>query len=1045
MLEFIYKTMIREKMLALLKVRSDEIWMVALMAILFLCVQAGQGIGENAAFALFLSRVDVERLPYMYMGLGGVVFIASLAYSAGLTRFQNASVVVMLLVGAAFLFLVEWLGIIFINNSASYPILWLTTYGMSVILGTLLWMVAGEVCDARQAKRLFPLFTSMGILGSVFGNSITGIVAKLAGTESLIVVYAALLAAGFLLTRVITRKFFKEEMAVEMKFSLLDDIRAGYNLVRASQLFRLVAISSILYSLLYFTVDFPFSEIVSNRFLNDAAGLAGFKGTFTSITTVITFLVSLFLANRTYTRLGIVNSILLMPLTYVIGFIVFFISFRFEVAVGARLLQLVVLGGLMGTAWNALFNVAPPERRGQILAFNNGVPAQIGVVLSGVMIILSKQVLRTQDILLLGAFFALISVYLTVKMRPAYGTALLDALRAGRVDVFSDDDDAFSGYKEDPAAIQVILQALHDRKPVTRRLAAEMLARTGNVLAVPDLIERLSDEDASVRAAATQALADLDAKPAFGTMMLGLDDLDDTVRERTLASLPKLDVAPTPELTRTLERLLEDPNIGIRARAAMVLIHLGEGENSQALLTKLLRHEEVHTRRAALAAIRDIVQNTKNQFPFKIEAVLDVVDDPVAVVRREAIQVAALLDGDTVYEAIARHLSDEDAGVRKAASESLKQAWTKSRSAVISILEHGSGLTISAALDAIPQGDDDLLIQLRGFIQHEVSNIRYYRSMIDSVPRAGRATALLIEALHHRELDCEERLMKAVGLFGNVHALELIRRSMHAGDASTRAAALEALETLGDKRITREVLPILDRGGVFLKDNDDKMDTARVVEILLAQDDPWVRALGTYVVHELKMKSFIPALRKMLFDPVPLVQDAARSSIARMDGTVIMKPIKNLKTLKTLSAMDRILLLREVPIFSGLEPEDLEKVAEVAEEQLFSDQSLLCREGEPGKALFIIATGSVDVLKKSGSKETMLATRAAGEFVGEMAILESAPRSATLRARGDVRVLILDGDAFNTILQDRPQVAISVLKRMSTRVRELNEKVGMAG
>ena len=75
----------------------------------------------------------------------------------------------------------------------------------------------------------------------------------------------------------------------------------------------------------------------------------------------------------------------------------------------------------------------------------------------------------------------------------------------------------------------------------------------------------------------------------------------------------------------------------------------------------------------------------------------------------------------------------------------------------------------------------------------------------------------------------------------------------------------------------------------------------------------------------------------------------------------------------------------------------------------------------------------------------MLATRAAGEFVGEMAILESAPRSATLRARGDVRVLILDGDAFNTILQDRPQVAISVLKRMSTRVRELNEKVGMAG
>jgi CRP-like cAMP-binding protein len=158
-----------------------------------------------------------------------------------------------------------------------------------------------------------------------------------------------------------------------------------------------------------------------------------------------------------------------------------------------------------------------------------------------------------------------------------------------------------------------------------------------------------------------------------------------------------------------------------------------------------------------------------------------------------------------------------------------------------------------------------------------------------------------------------------------------------------------------------------------------------------------------------------------------------------------MKAIKNLKTLKTLSALDRMLLLREVPIFSNLDPVDLEKIADVAEEQLFSDQSLICSEGEPGNTMFIIATGTVDVVKRSGTGETVLATRSVGEFVGEMAILESAPRSATLRAQGNVRVLVIDGDAFNTILHDRPQVAVSVLKHMSTRVRELNERVGMAG
>ena len=317
--------------------------------------------------------------------------------------------------------------------------------------------------------------------------------------------------------------------------------------------------------------------------------------------------------------------------------------------------------------------------------------------------------------------------------------------------------------------------------------------------------------------------------------------------------------------------------------------------------------------------------------------------------------------------------------------------------------------------------------------------------MIDSVPRKGRATFLLLEALRHRELGCEERLMKAVGLFGNPRALELIRRSLNAGNTSTRAAALEALETLGDKRITREVLPILDRGGMFSTDDGEKMDASRVVEILFAQDDPWVRALGTYVVQELNLGHFTSSLRKLLFDPVLLVQDAARTAIARMDGTVIMKPVRNLKTLKTLSALDRVLLLRDVPIFSKLDPLDLAKIAEVAEEQLFSNESLLCREGEPGTAMFIIATGTVNVLKRTGAQEAVLATRTVGDFVGEMAIIESAPRSATLQAKGDVRALVIEGDAFNAILHDRPEVAISVLKHMSTVVRDLNEKVGRTG
>jgi HEAT repeat protein/ATP/ADP translocase len=1029
----------KDQLVTFLKIRPEETRMAGLVAMLFLFVQAGQGMGENAAFALFLSSINVDFLPYMYMGLGGVVFLASIAFSASLSRFQNSHVVTYLLGGSALFFGIEWAAIVLFRQAFSYPVLWLTTYGMAVVMGTLVWTIAGEVCDARQAKRLFPLFTSMGILGSVLGNLLTGAIASLMGAESLILVYAFLLGAAFLLVREIAGSYFKSKAKSESAFSLVKDLRSGYDFVISSQLFRLIAISSILYSVLFFTVDFPFSERISDTYLNDAAGLAGFKGLFTSVTTAVTFLVSLFLANRLYTRLGIVNSVLIMPITYIVAFGLFFISFNFWGAVVARFGQLVILGGLAGTAWTALFNVVPPERRGQVLAFNNGVPAQIGVVLSGLLILLSRQLLDTQDILLLGAFVAVITTVMTIKMRSAYGDALLDALRAGRTEVFSDEDESFMGYKDDPGALQVILKTMHDPRPDTRRLAAEMLGRMGSMMAVPDLIERLGDDNSFVRAAATSALADLGAKAALKELILGLDDPDDLVREETLAALPKLGIDSSPELVRKLELMLKDKNFNIGSHAAVALMYLGEVEAARSFLIKLLESGDVEMRVSALDGIAHIAGAMDGVFPIPPDFILEVLDDPSPQVRRDALHVLFVLNVTTTLEPVLPCLADEDVGVKKNASQLLKQAWPESKAGIVRILEEMNQRSLDAALDAIPPGVPEVLDVLREYIRREVNNISYLRSLANSFTNGGQVVALLVATLRHRESLSEERLIKAVGLFGNRRALDIVRKSLNAGDTGTRAAALEALETLGDPLITRDVLPILDQGGVFILNNERKLDASVEIGGLLESRDYWLRAISARVVAELELTDYVPTLRKMKSDPITLVQHAAMDALAGLDDGATMK------TLRTLSTLDRILLMREIPMFSGLSPEDLERIAEVAVEQLFPSKSVICQEGEPGDALYIIVHGDVNVLKRTESDQTVLAVRRDGEFVGEMAILESSIRSATLEADTDVRMLVLDGDSFKAILRDRPEVAISVLQRMSRRVRELNELVGGVG
>ena len=103
--------MLKAKVVTLLKIRPEETRMVTLMAVLFLVVQAGQGFGDTAAFALFVSQ-NVDRLPYMYVPLGLIVFLVSMGYTASLGRFQNANVVLWFLAGFAVLLLGEWIAIV---------------------------------------------------------------------------------------------------------------------------------------------------------------------------------------------------------------------------------------------------------------------------------------------------------------------------------------------------------------------------------------------------------------------------------------------------------------------------------------------------------------------------------------------------------------------------------------------------------------------------------------------------------------------------------------------------------------------------------------------------------------------------------------------------------------------------------------------------------------------------------------------------------------------------------------------------------------------
>ncbi|MDP8959200.1 MAG: MFS transporter, partial [Actinomycetota bacterium] len=579
-------------MAAFLAMRPGEERLVAWMAALFISTQAGHGLGANTGDALFFVRFGVEFLPYMILASGGVVMVSMVAYGAGLARVGGRRFLPPLAWGLALVLAAERLAV-GLDLAAVYALIWLTEQLVIMLTFMMMWNAAGEACDARQAKRLFPLFASAGIAGGMVGNLITGPLAVAIGTQNILLVHAGLLIGVGVLSAGVAARFFAPPQPT-VSSSALSDLKAGYQVTRQSELLRLTAVTAAAFSALFFLVVFPFSEQVAASFGSEAQ-IAGFLGLFSGAATGLTFLVSLFVANRLFARIGVVATALLVPLVYLAGFGLWAVSFTLLTATIVRGAQWVAVNALGGTASSSLFNVVSPSRRGQVMAFVSGVPAQLGVMASGALLI-AGSALTTRQMALVGLLVAAASLVVVWRMRPAYGNALLEALRQGLVDVFTAPSPGLQKPAGDADAVRAIARALKDERPAVRRLAASLLGRLGGEAVVEPLLSAAGDDHPEVRATAFRALRTLGSSQAPSLARTALHDPVALVRREAVMTL-----ADNPEGRSSLEGCLADPDPPVRAAAAAAL----RSDSARRVLTRMLRSGSAAEVEAALEAATD--------------------------------------------------------------------------------------------------------------------------------------------------------------------------------------------------------------------------------------------------------------------------------------------------------------------------------------------------------------------------------------------------------------------------------------------------------
>jgi hypothetical protein len=294
-----------------------------------------------------------------------------------------------------------------------------------------------------------------------------------------------------------------------------------------------------------------------------------------------------------------------------------------------------------------------------------------------------------------------------------------------------------------------------------------------------------------------------------------------------------------------------------------------------------------------------------------------------------------------------------------------------------------------------------------------------------------------------------------LGLRAPTVRMEAIRSHLENGDVEQRARALEVLEHVLPDKWRSEVLELI----------DSKLpvdETTSVVELLreaMESESSEPVLLGAlYAAARSGSQDALPLIQQLLSHPSGVVRETALFGLAQMEAPdelarqcreLLADPDETVRRLaQSLSSssgktqqrggtgmivVEKTLFLRHVPLFSNMATSELTQVASLAREVTYPAGSRIIQEGEHGDHMFLIVDG--EVLIQRG--ETPLNKLGPRDFFGEMSIIDGEARSASATAVTDCLLLRIDKEDFQELLSTYSSAAISVVRALNQRLREV--------
>jgi hypothetical protein len=1053
---------------------------INLVSFLLLFLFGGAIIGETVSLSMAVTVAGPAVLGKLFLVNGVLLFLLPPLFFSQIDRVNRGKLLsVQLLIVPVILFCyIAAFTLVGPDDMKALSFWILLIYPVSYLSKTTLflsfWTLANDIYSTDESKKGFPRIAAWGFVGGLCGACMARLLLMVIDAQMILGLWAVAYCIAYFFARTITTRyrtqFLRKEYIEEASSGV--PLFTGMKTVLQIKLVRLIALLYFLVFIAIFLQDYLFWK-KSAAFFPTSNSLASFQFSYYVAYSFITIAGLYFFMPGLIARLGFTRVFSFLPLTLLAGSsLIFCIE---SIGLGPKVVfisflvfqfaRYVVFENAFSPVYQMFFAVIPREKRGRTKTFLEGIVKPSAIIISGLALIAAPTI--TQGILLVICVLSAVMVFTVRGIRRTYTEALVPHFVVHNP---PDEIIARIGGHRDQKIFTLVNEISSSRETDVRGLSVRILSHDGTKQAFDILAGMYGHEtNQHVREIIAGGLFNFPFAEAKQLIERMLRDDNPRVRANALFSLNRMDAPWKWQLKDIVKVMFFENSPRVQAEAAIYLWTFGdddghEKDNVKAFLNYLLQVKNANRRSSGLYLVgvlrpkdwETILINNLHVSSVQVftKCVEIIFSSAAGETQRRAL---AVIEGmpRRYIAAAGRVLAKQGPEVFKTVLGFMREIDNKRMMVELvrsarRIAEEGGDAVRAGVRDAEDTEAGKIMLD---WISVELNAV-YRDCFVWSSFHAGAACrnrcnagqCFLEDALRDQITRVCEWALDVVVLLDTKGVMAAVRRDIDLREKTHRNEMIELVEAFAPPRIAGLIVPILREDTLDQIAKTGKgyfhFEAGLAHETLgyfVGSKNHWICLCSLYCLW---LQDNGPALVAGHRDVLERLSGEKNALLAVVAQRLLAQTIETKeKSMEPFDLLERVMSLKKTQLFRNVLAEKLIELAAISQRLSYREGTLISREGELSDHLYVVARGSLKIVKIKNNVKTILSIIEKGDTYGEMGLFNQAPRFASAVANEDCDLWVIQRSALKKLLLDMPDIAYNLLEVFSEKMRKSGDEV----